>query len=500
MTKQNFKVFTLLIFLLTVLGIGALVFLPGDFFSQKNGETGQARVIIPQNVGSGGDPNGMIENQSLEEGSAARILFGENETVISIITRDFDGDSVEEQIIAYRNLQEFDTPIYVAYADTNSSGNYVRTWSAPTAASKPTSLILYSEDLIGDGGICALVSGMNGSGEQTLTVFRKNGPEDIQTDPFGKIAEFIIEGSISVQEVQRSQDYQQGVRGRSLTISTYGRDYESSNMLDQIETTYTYNPGNGLYEQSRMVKVPGRQIEQNRVGELLNAPGKFEEFVNGLWVREMIDGRQQYVYFNTARQEMIFYLDNKEEVFNWQESNPTRYGLHIIGRNISLSKLRCTTNIELESLESIRLRVFQDAYLRTGPSTVWDGSYRKVQTLETAVPAARVQPYLEGSYRNQDGGIVFSRDGSYELYGASSAFLHRGKYVFFTLGNDQMLELRPAEPENLARETLRVSQEGEAITLTRIRIGTRGIQELESPISMHRNAAGGQNVPVQPET
>jgi hypothetical protein len=258
-------------------------------------------------------------------------------------------------------------------------------------------------------------------------------------------------------------------------------------MLDQIETTYTYNPVNGLYEQSQVVKVPGRQIEQRRVSELLNSPGSFEEFIDGLWSHTMENGQNQYVYFNTSNSEVIFYINNTEEIFTWQESSPTRYGLHIIGRNISLTKLRCTINIELESLDSIRLRVFQDAYLRTGPGAVWDGSYRKVQAITAATAEKRISPYLEGSYGGKDGGIVFFKDGSYELVGTKMETIQKGKYVFFNMGDGEFLELRPSEPEGLARITFRISHNEETITLTRVRIGTRGIQELELPVTLAKS-------------
>jgi hypothetical protein len=487
MTRIHIRAFTITIFLLAAGGIGALLCVPHDFFVSAESPVNQTKVVIPQSIDSGGNPASLVENQNLEESSAARIPFNENELIISIITRDFDGDSLEEQIIAYRNLQEMDTPIYIAYADVDADSVYSRVWTAPAAATRAGSLILYSEDLIGDGGICVLVAGLNGSGEQTLSVFRKNNflfPEAAVEEVFSKIAEFIIEGSIVVQEVQRSRYYQD--ESQPLTISTYGRNYESANMLDQIETTYTYNSLSGLYEQARVVKVPGSQIEQRRVSELLSAPGKFEEFIGGLWRLSTENGGKQYVHFNPSKGEMIFYVNNTEEVFNWQESNPTRYGLHIIGRNISLSKLRCTVNIELESLDSIRLRVFQDAYLRTGPSAVWDGSYKKVQTLATGAGEKRATPYLEGSYKTAEGKIVFFRDGSYELYGSKERILHHGKYVFFTMGEDELLELRPSAPE-ISRQTLKVRQiENDGIALTRIRIGTRGIQELETPVSFIR--------------
>jgi hypothetical protein len=330
---------------------------------------------------------------------------------------------------------------------------------------------------------------MNGAGEQTLTVFRKS---DTFGEPFSKIAEFLIEGSITVEEPDRS-----GFRTQSLSIATYGRDYESDNIMDQIEVTYTYNRVNGLYEQSRVVKIPGTQIEQRRLRELLSgSDDRFEDFIDGLWYQG--EGTQKkYVYFNTSGRELIFYNNNSEEVFSWQDSTPTRYGLHINSRNVSLTKLRRTISVELASLESIRLRVYQDVYLRSGPNTLWDGSYQRVQHTETIREIVKTNPYLEGSYNGSDGKITFYRNGSYELTPllGPAELSRRGQYVFFSIGEEELLELRPEAAERnreaveLSRETFKVSRETGTLTLTRIRISTKGIQDLhESPILLTRNS------------
>jgi len=256
MNKGHFRVFTIVVFLITAAVIGALVFLPEDFFSSNEQGFQRTKVIIPQAMGAGGEAQRTVQSN---ETQALKISLKENEAVVAVLTRDFNNDSYEQQIIAYRNLQDIDSPIFITYADYDEQlQRYHRTWNASTAATKPGTLILYSEDLIGDGGICVLVSGMNSAGEQTLTVFRKINSRD---EPFSKIAEFLIEGSIAVEEAEA------GRRGRSLSIATYGRDYSSSNIMDQIEVTYTFNQVNGLYEQSRVVKIPGSQIEQRRVRE-----------------------------------------------------------------------------------------------------------------------------------------------------------------------------------------------------------------------------------------
>ncbi|MDR0599909.1 MAG: pallilysin-related adhesin [Treponema sp.] len=499
MTKKYVRFFTIAVFLLTAGFIGVLVFLPVDSLAARNQEDRQTRVVIPQATG-GGEPAADFQDQDSGETQIPRISLNEDESALAALVRDFNGDNFEDQIIAYRRHQEIDSPVFITYAGYDPAAKrYVREWSAPAAVTRAGTLNLYGEDLIGDGGICVLISGMNGAGEQTLTVFRKNSGDE--AEPFGKIAEFLVEGYIVVEDREPS------AARRSLSIATYARDYESSNMLDQIEKTYTYNQINGLYEQSRVVKIPGSQIEQRRLSELLNgAPGQFEDFIDGLW-RQGDGPGEKYVYFNRAARELIFYNNHSEEIFTWQDSSPTRYGLHINSRNISLTKLRRTVNVELSSLESVRLRVFQDEYLRTGPSTSWDGSYQRVRNAGGEKSPGKVNPYLDGGYSGPDGTIHFYRDGSYALTPASgpAGLNQRGKYVFFTMGEQELLELRPggengdspdrknpsSEPE---RALFTVNREGEnyyspdALSLTRIRISTRGVQDLhEAVIALTRD-------------
>ncbi|MDR2133720.1 MAG: hypothetical protein LBP27_01335, partial [Treponema sp.] len=107
---------------------------------------------------------------------------------------------------------------------------------------------------------------------------------------------------------------------------------------------------------------------------------------------------------------------------------------------------------------------------------------------ETGGAGKHVEPYPEGSYRNADGGIVFLKDGSYELYGTETSNTQKGKYVFFNMKEEEFLELRPSGPESLSRITFRVDRDGETITLTRVRVGTRGIQEIELPVSLTKNS------------
>ncbi|MDR2021451.1 MAG: pallilysin-related adhesin [Treponema sp.] len=503
MTKRALMVFTIVIFTITAMGIAVLVFLPGDFFHPGGREQPKTRIIIPQSEGNF-DTVVSAERLAYEDSMNAKIALDEGEALVSVLPLDFNKENTEkeEQIIAYRNLLEIESPVYITYVTYDQAARtYRRTWNAPAAATRPGTVNLYTQDLIGDRSICILVTGMNGAGEHTMTVFRRNPAGD---DPaFNKIAEIRIEGSISVQERERSQAYQLGqTRGQSFAIAAYGRDYESSNILDQVEITYVYNPVNGLYEQSKIARVPGTQIEQRRVRELLGGgSAEFEQFVNGLWYYVSPEGTmdtRQYLYFDPQNRELIFYSDDTQEIYSWKSSSPTRYGLYVSSQNISIANLRRFINIELESLESIQVRVFEDVHLRIGVTGSWNGSYRRVKNVETpkdnADSSAFIRPRFAAEYSGSIGKIAFYEDGSYLLTNGESE--QRGKYTFFAIDNRQLLELRRGDLQNGGqRETFRVETANrrpgpgpalyENLTLFRVRLGTKGLQEMhETTISL----------------
>jgi hypothetical protein len=219
---------------------------------------------------------------------------------------------------------------------------------------------------------------MNGVGEHTLSVFRKNpadaagGPSGADEAFFVKIVEIQIEGAIFVRETDRTQAYQMGMaNGASFPIVAYGRDAQSSNILDQIEIIYTYDSATNRYEQSKLTRIPGKQIEEQRMREILSGGTKsFENFLTGLWYYVapggIVDNRQ-YIYFDPQSREVIFYVDETQQVFTWQHSGATRSGLYMASQNISVQTLRRSLDIALESLESIRVKVFEDVRLKSAP-------------------------------------------------------------------------------------------------------------------------------------
>ncbi|MDR2185140.1 MAG: pallilysin-related adhesin, partial [Treponema sp.] len=503
MAKNNaLKLVTILVFLAAAGLIAVLLVLPSDFFRPQGKVQRQTRIVIPHELSEEGFYESGAERMAYEDSMNAKIALNDGELLVSVLNQDFDRDQQDEQVIAYRNLSEPESPIYITYADyDNLSGGYKRIWDAPTLATRPGTISLYTQDMIGDRSICVLLSGMNGAGEHTLTIFRKNdpasrgqdggGPEE---DPlFTRIAALRIDGSIIVREEERTQAYQMGVSGgHSFSITAYGRDKDSANIMDQIEAIYTYDPIRDHYEQKRITRLPGSQIEQRRVQDLLSGdPRKFEAFIEGLWYyvspQGTVDSRQ-YIYFDPDGRELIFYGEETQQVFVWQNSGATRYGIYISSQNISVTTLRRFIDIELESLESVKIKVFEDVRLKIGVSASWDGSYRKAGTFagKPAAAGLPVVPHLDALYDGSIGRLRFSRDGSYELQTGES--IKGGSYTFFELEGREFLELRPENNGSPVRETYLVEsappedEAGQApdrrqnLTLIRVQLGVKGIQ------------------------
>ncbi|MDR2246190.1 MAG: pallilysin-related adhesin [Treponema sp.] len=499
---------TVCIFVVTALGIGFLFFSPGRIFNRPASPAGrlpkQTRIVIPQNLPWTGayDEDYLTEKLAYEDSRNAKVALNEGETIVSVLTQDFDGDLQDEQIIAYRGLYEAGSPIYITYVRYDDlAGGYTRIWNSPTIITVPGTVSLYAQDLLGDRSVSVIISGMNAAGEHTLTALRLDeAPEQAAAGsaPFTKIAEIQIDGAITVQEIERTQAYQRGLaKGRSFTIAAYGKDNDSPNLLDQIEITYGYNPATAFYEPSKITRMPGTQIERRRIRNLLTGnPEVFERFIDGLWYYAGAGGTpdtRQYIYFDLPSRELIFFGEESQQVFSWLNSSSTRYGIYVASQNISVTTLRRSLSIELESMDSIRIRVSENVRLKLSVTDSWDGSYRKMGSTMAGLSEEvhSVVPYLDASFDGSIGKLVFDKEGFYELY--TQGTVRKGKYAFFALEEHELLELRPGGITGLVRETYLVSWQipepasgsPKSLVLIRVRLGAGGIEEVhEAAISL----------------
>ena len=118
MTKRFFRNATVLIFFLCAAVISAMVFIKVPWNIKKNREEHQARIIIPQELRYRvEDMDNSMEQMARQESITAKAALNEGEVIISVLNGSFDGGPMESQFVAYRNLLEIESPIYITYID-----------------------------------------------------------------------------------------------------------------------------------------------------------------------------------------------------------------------------------------------------------------------------------------------------------------------------------------------------------------------------------------------
>jgi len=452
------------------------------FFIPEENENVRTRIVTPREANSLSSSD-QGADLYWEENLTTKVPMQDGEIVIAIFNRESESGIMEEQFVIYRNSNDASSPVNLAFIGFDgNTREYRRMWNSSTAATRAETTTLFSQDLIGDRSHCIIVTGMNANNEHTMTIFRPALNQDIH-EPYKKIAELQIAGSIIVQEVNRSLAYQQGMtRGQSYNIAAYGQDSSSANIMDQIETIYSFNPSREQYEQINVSRIPGTQIEQRRLRELLSGtPGVFENFINDLWYYVSPYGTidtKQYLYFDPAGKEIIFFGDESQQVFRWQSANYTRYGLFIRSQNISISTLLRFIDIELRSLDRIELRVIEDVRLKIAVSTPWDGSYRRAGNANIRETVSQIRPTLDSAFDSSWGRIQFNTAGEYTIN--SSGNTRKGRYVFYRVDDNDLLELRP-EGGSEDRLVYKAENAAGVIILSRVRVGITGIHDLLEP-------------------
>jgi hypothetical protein len=486
MNVRFFRVLTLIVFLLSAVGVWRLIVSARNIeLAQSEGAEQHTRIITPEKPAIETDGADMVSDTILVPLNAGEVL-------VSVLTQDLDPEIPgDEQLLLYRNADS-NGPLYLSYLAQHDHA-YQRLWTKETAITLPWTAALGTKDLIGDHSLSVLLSGMNDSGKRILTVFKQaQGAE-----PFVPIADIQTTGSITVQETTRSQAYQRGTaRGASFPLLVY-ENLNTENLRDQVEMVYTYNSTQECYEQSELIQILGSQVEQRMIQTTLNGGSRsFEAFIQGLWYfvdsSGMVDTRQ-YIYFDPVGRELVFSGDETQQVFTWRSSSMTRSGLSIAGQNISVTTLGRSVDIELSSTKRIRVTVVEDVNLKIGSDKIWDGFYEKIGDAARAGSFNTPASYIEAEYNGSMGKLLFFPSGSYEL--SSSTIGRMGQYMFFDFNGETLLEFRSNDGARELYvvehgETLKENGLWEALILTPVRIGVRGIQRLrETPISLTESSS-----------
>ena len=360
--------------------------------------------------------------EGAEEADAAaelRVPLDRDEVLVEVVNANLDLDTIDEQILILKKKGEAESPIHIAVVDFDSvRDRYARTWESATQATNPRTFNLALKDIVGDHNLDLVGRGTRTTGELTLDVFRKTPSPSGLGLYYAPICQIVADGSIEIQEEERSEGYQLGQKnGPSFPIFAYTQDKDSSNVLDLIKHSYHWKYQQNRYELTREEKVPGEVVKEQQLAVLFasKSVGAFERYLDGPWYRPKSAGaEEEMILFLPAEKLISIYSGNTQEIYQWQESYRFLSNrLIIVAENESIQSLNKRISVEVKSSNSINVTVVG--------SESWDsssGTYVKLnEELQRQLLAGRMKldekpgeaaVSLSGLYSSQEGAqIIF---------------------------------------------------------------------------------------------
>ena len=346
-----------------------------------------------------------------------RVPLDRDETLIEVINANLDLDTIDEQIVILKKKGEAESPIHVAVVDFDSvRDRYTRSWESATQATNPRTFNLTLKDIVGDHNLDLVCRGTRTTGELTLDVFRKTPSPSGLGLYFAAICQIVADGSIEIQEAERSEGYQLGQKnGPSFPIFAYTQDKSSSNVLDLVRHSYYWKYQQNRYELTKVEKVPGEVVKEQQLAELFSSKsvGAFERYLDGPWYRpKTAEAEEEMILFLPAEKLISIYSGDTQEIYQWQESyRMLSNRLTIVAENESIQSLNKRIFVEVKGSNSINVTVIG--------SESWDsssGTYVKLnEDLQRQLLAGRKklketqdEVHLAGLYRSQAGAqIIF---------------------------------------------------------------------------------------------
>jgi hypothetical protein len=441
--------------------VSALALVASIYFLVKgrSGAAAAARPVITRQVqpesNAPASPNGLSPEASVPVNHIPALP---NEVILNVMSFNVDQEYGEEQVLTVRKTDLAGGGLSVVVADyVEQKKAWVRAWEGDTLSTKLTTFSIQTKDLVGDHSLDIVCTGMDDSGEQTMTVFRR-----VQGSPSYSQIFSLAADSIAIGEGERGENYQLGQSNAdSWPIYAFSADKDSTNVLDQVKDKYSWDPKKGQYLKVGSEHIPGAQVEREIVSKVLTGSEKdFETFLQGVWYEsDKTPGTPgtKLIVFDKSGSSIAFYRTEAQELFRWTESHATRYGLYVRCQNESVENLVRLVDIELSGSDLVSVRVIEDSQMKVDPEDRWDGSYRRLpqgarESIEgKASGLAKPAIKLEGPFRSQTGLELNFAPPRYSLKSIAGPS-ETGGFELYSLGGDTVLELIAVHSDGLPQE------------------------------------------------
>ena len=420
-------------------------------------------------------------SEYVQENTQSVITLLSDEILIDDVPVDINGDNKEDKIIAAKKLSDQFIYLFIFLQD-NTAGTFIRAAEIKTEATHAKTLSAYTLTAQEYPYPIIVYSGMNADNMQ---VFGMYVPE-IDKDKITRINSLVgiqADGQIILKNGRDNSisDY---------TISAYYSDRDAPNTLNQIEKQYTWNEKRKFFVQTKEIKIPGKRIESQFLKKFQTGDSNsFQEFLEGLWYQPSAKKDQnRSIFFNRAENEIVFSVNNIQELFTIDSITPRRFGIYFSTKNASISSIHRRIDIELLGIDEVHIRVIDDiARLKIGVASNWDGIYRKINNAvreaqnDAALDTIKNVLTADGkTWANAEGYSLYFNDNSYRLL--QDTVQSSGWYTVLHIKDNTVLQLKDTE-NNERFFNLLFDNTGKRLSLIEVSVTLSGITPIgNSPL------------------
>lgn len=418
---MNTKRFSIVFFsIIAALIVASLV--STIIIKNKKVETTRAKLVIPTSNKETEESSGteLYANSEFENISLVQLKL--DETLISTLGVDFNGDSYEDQVIGIK--QGTNPNIIVVFGEYNPKKSvYERVMEVQTKIPQVKTFNLMTMDLIGNHLDAVIFSGISENNNSIMQAYMMSK----KSNSLAKIIDFDVDGTVFIQQNARNDNYAiYGEDGESFSILVSTTEEKSDGAgFDQIQTLYDWDKKQFSYIEKSSTRISGRRIAAKELSRIQDGTVEtFQDFLSGLWTKTNDkNGETLDIFFNPDEKEIIFCTDEIQEVYDWLNSSLRRYGISISTANKSISNLKRHFYIDLVSSNEIRIHITDDVRMLIATDTNWDGIYRKKDDKnsiknqnkqendnEMQEKIAKILNEGHGRWKTQDQQIVFNEN------------------------------------------------------------------------------------------
>ena len=439
----------------------------------------QRTQVIPQNAQTIIPTAPQLQQQEVSssevipENIQSGITLLSDEVLVEDIQADLNGDNKEDKIIAAKKLSDQFIYLFIFLQDSEAQ-TFTRAVEIKTEATHAKTLSVYTLMVQEYTYPVIVYNGMNADSMQVFGMYRLGIDKDKIISIYS-LADIQADGQIILKNEQDNSisDY---------TISAYYSDKDAPNTLNQIEKQYTWNAKKEFFVQTKETKIPGKKIESQFLQKFQTGDSNsFQEFLDGLWYQPSAKRDQnRSIFFNRSENEIIFSVNNIQELFTIDSITPRRFGIYFSTKNASISSIHRRISIELLGIDEVHIRVIDDiARLKIGVASNWDGSYRKisntVREVQSSITFDNIKKILtadEKIWTSAEGYSLYFSDNSYRFLQDTAE--NSGWYTILQIKGNTVLQLKDTE-NNERFFNLILDNAGKRLSLIEVSVTLSGI-------------------------